>query len=252
MGKIKTDEEFLDFYCQCADIMFGHDENEIMYIKDANHNFRYLSLGHKKHVGKNAYFVADETNLTPEMKELHAKLKLQAYEQDNKVRSSLKSANFIYIDTYDRIAFVRKKPVVNPDTGNCVGVSGVVRPYSMPNILAAIYKINEVALVKEDQRNDPPPKYLLNEKQSMVLFLYINKYSNTEISEILTVLGHKISKHRVNDHLESLKFIFNVQTKEQLIKKAIVLDYHLVIPRKLLKIGSYEIDEEIIISGEDN
>lgn len=250
MNKIKTDKEFLDFYCQCADIMFGHEENEIMYIKDIYHNFRYLSLGHRKHIGKNAYFVADETNLTAEMKELHAKIKLQAYEQDNIIRSSLKSANFIYIDTYNRIGFVRKKPIVNPDTGNCVGISGVVRPYSMPNILAAIYKINEIALVEEDQKNDLPIEYQLNEKQSMVLFLYLNKYSNTEISEILTTLGHKISKYRVNDHLENLKFIFNVQTKEQLIKKAISLDYHLVIPRKFLKIGSYEIDEEVIIAGE--
>lgn len=83
----------------------------------------------------------------------------------------------------------------------------------------------------------------------MVLFLYLNKYSNTEIAEILTVIGYKISRTRVNDHLENLKYIFHVKTKEQLIEKAISYSYHLYIPRNLLKIGSYELADEVIISA---
>ena len=83
----------------------------------------------------------------------------------------------------------------------------------------------------------------------MVLFLYLNKYSNAEIAEILSSLNYPTSKTRVNDHLKSLKFIFHVKTKEQLIEKGILLNYHLLLPRKFLRIGSYEIEDEAIIAG---
>jgi len=64
----------------------------------------------------------------------------------------------------------------------------------------------------------------------------------------LTTLGQKISAGRVNNHLENLKYIFAAKTKEQLIEKAISLKYHLFIPRQLLQIGSFPLEDEVLIS----
>ena len=44
-----------------------------------------------------------------------------------------------------------------------------------------------------------PLKYKLTQRQHMVLFLYLQKYSYSEIASILATLGHKISAGRVND-----------------------------------------------------
>ena len=90
--------------------------------------------------------------------------------------------------------------------------------------------------------------YELTERQHMVLYLYLQRYSYTDISEQLTLLGYKMSRERVNDHLGNLKTIFNVKNKDDLIKKAIALGYDLRIPRKFVKLGIHEITNQILTS----
>ncbi|AUR51994.1 helix-turn-helix transcriptional regulator [Aquella oligotrophica] len=244
-----TDSEFLEYYCESAEIIFNNGEEQVIYIKDKDLNFHYLSQAHIRNISNNGFFVANEDNITEEMRELHKKLKQLAYEQDDKIRQELKSADFIYIDVYDRVGFVHKRPIVNPATGNFVGLLGMVKPFEMPNILSLIYKMHGVKYGIANQSAKNPQKYKISEKQLMVLFLYLNKYSNTEVAKIMTTLGFKISATTVNDHLENLKYIFEVRTKEQLIEKAIALGYNLFIPAQFLKIGSFELEDEAIIAG---
>lgn len=242
----KTDDEFFEYFCSCANTVFNNGENEVVFIKNKDLQPHYYS---PEYLDKLQAGGTVSTSSEEELSEIQKYTDEIALKQDTQIKNTLKGRSYLYVDIYDRIGIIRKRPIINPDTNNFVGILGLVKPYTMPNILATIYKINGInfGLVNKTAKN--PLRYELNEKQNMVLFLYVNKYSNAEISEILTILGHKMSKTRVNDHLESLKFIFHVKTKEQLIEKAIALDYHLLIPRKFLKIGSYEIDDEVIIAG---
>lgn len=247
-NKCLSDNEFLEYYCESVDIVYSNGEDEVVYVKDKDLNFHYLSPGHIANISKDAFFVADEKNITDEMRDLHNSIKDRAYEQDDKIRRELKAANFIYIDVYNRVGIVHKRPIVNPATGNFVGLIGVVKPFEMPNILSLIYKmhgINYGILNKPVRDTD---RYKLSEKQLMVLFLYINKYSNTEVAKIMTNLGFKIATSTVKDHLESLKYIFEAKTKEQLIEKGIALGYNLCIPFPFLKIGSIELEDDAIIA----
>ncbi len=244
-----NDNEFFEYYCESADIVFNNGEEQIVYIKDKDLNFHYLSPAHIKNISKDAFFVANENNLTEEMRDLHKSLKQSAYEQDDKVRNQKRAFDFIYVDVYDRIGFVHKRPIVNPATNNFVGLLGMVKPFEMPNILSLIYKMHDIKYGIANQTTRNSNKYEITEKQLMVLFLYLNKYSNTEVAKIMTNLGFKISATTVNDHLENLKYIFDVKSKEQLIEKAIALGYNLCIPSKFLKIGSVELEDEAIIAG---
>jgi len=245
MSKTRTDEEFLDLYCSCADVVFNNGENEVAFIKDKDFEFRYLSPEYRNKLLSPDGTVIIDNSAAPTDIQKHATE--QALKQDQQIRETLKGKSFLYVDVYDRIGIIRKRPIINPATGNFVGIAGVIKPFALPNILSMIYKMNGINFGLANKVQKQPLKYDLTERQNMILFLYLNKYSNTEISEIMTILGHKISKTRVNDYLENLKYIFHVKTKEQLIEKAISLNYHLLIPRKFLKVGSYELEDEVII-----
>lgn len=88
----------------------------------------------------------------------------------------------------------------------------------------------------------------------MVLFLALNNYSYSEIALLLSGFGHQITPIRVNDYLEQLKFIFHVRNKNQLIEKAIGLNFHTFFPIGLFsKLGSIEVsdDEADIVHSEE-
>ena len=247
MIKHRTDQEFFEHYCACADVVFNNGEDEVAFIKNLQHEFSYLSPQYLKAVSPVGTVVLEKEK---QHTELQQRVHETVINQDQEIHTTLKPKVCLYVDIYDRIGIIRKYPIINPDTNNVVGTIGLVSPYTMPNILATLYKINGIKHQITTTPDKEQLKYELSEKQNMVLFLYLNKYSNAEIAEILTMLGYPTSKPRVNDHLKSLKFIFHAKTKEELIDKGISLNYHLLLPRKFLQIGSYEIEDEIIIAGE--
>jgi hypothetical protein len=73
----------------------------------------------------------------------------------------------------------------------------------------------------------------------MVLFMALNNYSYSEIALLLSEFGHQITPVRVNDYLEQLKFIFHVGNKNQLIEKAIGLNFHTYLPAGLFNKTTY-------------
>ena len=240
----KSDQEFFEYYCACTDTVFSKGSQKMIFIKNSHFEIVYVSQQYA------ATFAAEE-EAAKDVEQLasYQKINEDALAQDQQIANDRKARNFIYIDGYRHISQIHKRPIVNPDTDNVVGIIGYVSHFTLPNILKLIHKINGINYGLANKIQKTPLKYELNEKQNMVLFLYLNKYTNVEISEILTTLGHKTSRSRVNDHLENLKFIFYVKTKEQLIEKAISLNYHLLVPRKFLRVGTYELEDEVIISG---
>lgn len=244
-----SDSEFLKYYTQAANMLYNNGEDEVVFIKDKESYFYYMSpayieaLNYKEQ--KRGEFV-----LGIDMPEANNEMFGKAKEEDLRIQKTLASQSFLYVDitTCNRISLTQKRPIVNPYTNNFVGIIGSVRPFIMPNILDLIYRINNVSYGIANSKPSDPLKYRLTTRQHMVLFLYVNKYTYTQASSIMSTLHQKISPARINDHLESLKSIFNVKTKEQLIEKAVSLKYHLLIPRKFLNAGSYAIDDTMLIS----
>lgn len=245
-----NDSDFFEYYCNCAKVTLNSGEKEAFFIKNDSYRMTYISPGYMETFPHRNLDMLNGASISEEYYNQYLLESESARKQDELVHKSSTAKNFIFIDSQQQhICHIHKRPIVNPATANFVGIIGYVSKYMHPNLLKLIYKINNINFGLTNKTAKNPLKYQLTQKQNMVLFLYLNKYSNAEISDILTILGHKISRTRVNDHLESLKFIFHVKTKEQLIEKAISHNYHLLIPRSLLRQGSYEIEEEIIISG---
>ena len=250
MNQILSDSTYFKKYLECFNTVFNNNlEAGCAFVKDQHFVYRAVSnnfagLVSKKYdaramIGKTDYDIDDfvgESHIAETIRE-----------QDCLIKKQLKSGYFLLISVFKNAFLLRKHPIINPETGNFIGIEGRVMPFQLPNPLKTIYKINGINTGIINHK-DSETKYRLTERQHTVLFLYLNRYSYTEISSILSTLGIKISATRVNDHLENLKYIFQVMNKDQLIEKAIGLSYHLCIPRKLLKIGTFRMNEMLTIS----
>lgn len=246
------DADYFQQYCAGINIVFNSSNDEIAFVKDHDFVFRLASQGFVTALyGEQKVTPADVLGRTScELKINKDSKRLEDIfcEQDELVRDKLTTLRFLFVDSHNRIFIVTKRPIINPATNNFVGIFSCMRNFMYPHILNLIYKMNGVNYGIANSNPENKLKYTLTERQHMVLFLCVNKYSNTEISSIMTTLKHKISAGRVNDHLENLRYIFAVKSKEQLIEKALSYNYHLFIPRKFLKVGSYLLEDEVIIS----
>lgn len=243
--KSLSDEEFFELYCARADVVFNNGENQMVFIKDKNHHMVYISLGYKQN-----FNISDVNDNYPEntSSEAYKNQEDQVLAQDMNIASTRTAQNFLFIDDYHHVSYIHKRPIVNPSTGNYVGLAGYVSHFALPDIVRLIYRINGIDPDAINQVSvSESLGYDLTIRQKMVLFLYVNRYSNSEISNIMTAIDQKLSKSRVNDYLENLKYIFNARSKEELIEKALGMGYNLVIPRNFLKPGSYPIDDEVIL-----
>lgn len=251
MKKNLSDKEFFELYCASADIVFNNGDSEIAFIKDKDLNYYYASPAYLNGIRPNGSITLDYVsgkNIPLNDDSVAHKILQEFAEQDLLVQSTLKVHDFLFVSIHDQITLIRKRPIINPATSNFVGIVGNARPFMIPNLLDLIYKINGITFGLANVEQEEPLVYTLTQRQHVVLFLYLNKYSYTEIASIMVTLGQKISAGRVNDHLENLKYIFSVRSKEQLIEKAISLKYHLYIPRQLLKPGSIIMQDQIIVS----
>jgi DNA-binding CsgD family transcriptional regulator len=245
-----NDQEYLSRYIDSVSFILENDSAPIVFIKDNDFVYRLVSKGFenldeedefKNVLGKTDFEIQDLLERPDWGKYIRA--------QDMKVKDSGIRHFFLHVTAGKNMYIVRKHPIINPHTGNFIGIHGQMSTFIFPHPLKIIYRINQVESSIISEADEFIPQYDLTERQHMVLFLYLNRYSYSEIADILTNLGYKISAGRVNDHLENLKYIFGAKSKETLLEKALSLNYHLFIPRKFLKVGSYDIDDKIVISN---
>lgn len=88
-------------------------------------------------------------------------------------------------------------------------------------------------------------KYELTRMQSLVLYMYARNYSYTEVADLLTRFGFKISPSAVNKQLNNLKRIFGVSGHEQLKDMSLKLGYDVAIPAEFIPEGSHDITGDI-------
>ena len=139
-----------------------------------------------------------------------------------------------------------KTPIIYPLTDKCLGVKLVATPMFLPNLLQLIFKTNNLEQYSKNKLDENAKDIRITTKQRMVLFLYLNRFSNAQISVIMTKIGYTMSTSRVNAHLSALRELLGVRNKSQLIDKAIELNLNTFVPKELFKAGLYEIKKSQI------
>ncbi len=250
MNHTQSDKEFFDDFIQASQTTFKYLD-DLVFIKNDELKMYYVSPAYLK-------FLHQDTPLSQEdiLGKDIIELKLRDNEEllksmtndDELVKQTKTKQKFMCIDSRKNIFVVFKRPVINPATDNCVGIIAHITTLVLPNLMKMLLKINnKTSYIISNESNYNQLEYKLTERQHIVLFLYLHRYSAAEIASILGTLGYKMSNSRINDHLEALKFIFRVRTKDQLIEKALAMDYNSSVPRALLREGTYLMDEAVNI-----
>ena len=242
-----SDDDFFKLYCYSAMTLYDNGSEEIIYIKDKDFDIKFFSKAYTNHRSPNSIAYNEVVLKSTALGESLYADATRHY--DELIKSSRIAQSYLYVDVYNSLFIHRERAIINPATDSFVGISGSMRPFMQPNVLNLIYRINNIEYRIANREQSDSLKYELTERQHMVLFFYVNKYSYSEIASILTDLGYTISAGRVNAHLENLKYIFGVKSKEQLIEKAISLKYHLFMLRKLVKPGFYTFSGESLNSN---
>lgn len=151
--------------------------------------------------------------------------------------SPKKTLDIVKVDNHLVIDIWTLTPIINPATKNILGIYATATEFIYPHLLRLLLKLNNTPI----ESNQAMIKHKLTERQQMILFLYLHRFSNTEISTYLTTIGHKISAGRVNEHLRNLKMIFAVNSKEQLLDIALKFNYDKTIPEGFLHENTIEI-----------
>ena len=240
-----SDDDFFKLYCSSAMTIYDNGSKEVAYIKDKDFNFKYFSKRYTEYISPNS--VAYNEVVLNNQTQGESPYVDATKHYNELIKNTRITQNYLYVDVYKYLAIFRERAIINPATDNFVGIRGSIRHFMQPNVLNLIYRINNIEYGIANKKQSDSLKYELTERQHMVLFFYVNKYSYSETASILTDLGYTISAGRVNDHLENLKYIFGVKSKEQLIEKAISLKYHLFMPRKLVKPGFYTFSGESVL-----
>jgi hypothetical protein len=253
-----TDQEYFNQYKQAFETVFSSRTEDLVYLEDAELRYQTMTDSMLDLLGANS--LDQVRDHTP--KEIALNVQgipepdAEQLEQFNKanmqVKKTLKRGVFLEVFPYhgaNHIFAVHKTPLVNPDTGNFVGVRGEINPLVWPNVIKTLFKMHGakgLLLGHKTGNHNPLKDYPLTNIQHMVLFLCLNNYSYSEIALLLNEFGHEITPIRVNDYLEQLKLIFHVRNKTQLIEKAIGLNFHVYLPEGLFnKLSSIDISNEV-------
>ena len=228
-----TDEQYLEEYLKSFYLQF---DGELAAIKDGHSNYIAVTNEYARLIN-----LSDNHALTKT-----AQYSTSFYQQDRLVESLRKEItcldNHEYAHGFDVLLF-NKKPIINPDTNNVLGVRlRGHRPLMLSPIKIALDMQN--APSEENQHNLILGNFVTNEieitdLQHIVLYLTIHNYSQRDIERVSVHLGITISEETAKSTLKKLRHKFQVDSKEQLISAARKLGLHIAIPAKLFKEGSF-------------
>lgn len=148
-----------------------------------------------------------------------------------------KTLDIVKVDNHLVIDIWILTPIINPTSKNILGIYAIATEFIYPHLLRLLLKLNNTPI----ELNEVAAEHKLTERQQMILFLYLHRFSNTEISTYMTTIGYKISAGRVNEHLRNLKVIFGASNKEQLLDIALKYNYDKKIPEGFLHENTIEI-----------
>lgn len=233
-----NNSEYFAQYKAACEIIFASHSSDWLYLKDAESRYQAMSNAMLKFFGVDS--IADVINQT--ILEISIKLKKKSpqlianfQKQDLGIMATRKRGIYLEILPHQgssEIVILYKTPIINPETNEVVGIHGHMNTLLWPSIIKTLFKIHgsKGLLLNSKQLNDHLKDYPLTNVQHMVLFLSIHKYSYSEIALLMNEFGNPITPVQVNERLENLKLIFHVRTKNQLIEKAIGLNFHVILP----------------------
>ncbi|MCC2624781.1 MAG: hypothetical protein K0R14_654 [Burkholderiales bacterium] len=246
------DKKYFAQYKKSFETIFSADAEEMGFLKNSDFKFQAVTNNFLKTIhADTAVNILNKTlvEFSAALPESTHELVKKCAEQDVQIGRTKHKKTYlgvVHCEEQVDIFLCYKTPIINPETGNFLGIRGQMTKLLLPNVIKVLFKMHggKGLLMASKSKEDPLKEYPLSHMQRMVLFMALNNYSYSEIALLLNEFGHKITPVRVNDYLEQLKLIFHVGNKNQLIEKAIGLNLHTFLPAELFsKTTSIEIND---------
>ena len=236
--------DFLSDYLKSFSVIFN---NEIAAVKACN--FKYLSVtplflteilcktSSEEVIGfdnqeLNKFMIADDS----------------IHDADANVIETKQSKFHLSVNEFDKqikMFMVERSPILYCTNLSkediVVGIRLTCKPVHFPNLFKLISYSNGKRF-NYQQTNCDEIINSLSIKQRLILFLYLNSYSNSDISFLLSIADIEMSVNAVDKHLSKLKEILDVKNKNQFIEKALTNNLQRYIPRQLFKYGLFELE----------
>lgn len=236
-----NDQQYFLHYKEACDVIFASRPEDLLCLKDSELKLQAATISMldllKADSSKDVF---DQTiaEIVTRINVDYSKLANKLQKQDLSTITKRNRGIYLEIIPYKgslKIVVIYKTPIINPETDNVVGIYCQTENLLWPSLIKTLFKMNNSKGLLLNQKNntDPLIEYPLTNTQHIVLFLCINNYSYSEIALLMSEFGNPITSVRVNDYLEQLKLIFHVRTKNQLIEKAIGLNFHTILPYDL-------------------
>lgn len=245
-----TDKEYFSKYRDCFQTVFSQTD-DLVYLKDSEFKYQVITDNLLLKFGiDSSQHIINKTTAELQLPSAMTSFLPKFEKQDLQIQKYCKCG--IYLDVFPypenmNIYVVYKKPIINPVTNNFVGIRGELTPMLFPHIAKLLFKVHGTKglLLTQKCPKNAFKEYNLTEMQHIVLFLCISNYSYTEISLLVSQFVHEVTPIQVNGYLEELKLIFHVRTKNQLIEKAIGLNFHSYLPLHLFKPSTINVGSEV-------
>lgn len=218
-------------------------------VIDSDNNIKYASTALIKSLGiKSHNSLADKNildNKMPKYLALYKKFPNEIIAQHKKIITE--ELPKVYLETYrynDETVtlFATKTPIFDSEN-NFIFMHIVYKQFTVARIANLAHKFYGMGNFPTESKDFD--KIKLTRMEGMVLYLYARNYSYTEVSTLLSSIGHKISPTMVNKHLYNLKTIFDVKTNDQLKDVSLKIGYDVAIPAEFMPEGSHDITGDI-------
>lgn len=241
-SKQLPDKKFLEEFVLAFYEIFA---NEMASIKNNQSQYIATTTGFANLIGVSVQDIISKTDA--EIPSKFSKYAELFYEYDRAVERLKKSMSFLDINEYanSTCAYVfNKKPVINPHTNNVLGVLYYVQQYKVTNLLNMLRKMHNPK--SKTYHVGSPIK--LGTKQSEVLFCILLGVKGDKViaNFINEIKGSGYTQQTVSNAIKELYKKFDTNDRYSLLQQAIAQNFHLQIPKSLVKYGRYVLDSSVI------
>lgn len=232
-----TDHEYMTLQIWLLKNVFN---NQIASIKNNNHEFVAFTDKFATEFGANDDLLCKAASLLPGMNDNDY---IEIHNQEEMIIKSREFQNSMYLLKKDNKVInyiMRKHPLVNPATNNCVGILINTRRF-IPDLFRRVMLSKFIPLPKSNLETCPPE---LSEQQKQVAFcLLLGFHSRKEIATVLSTMNKsEYNETQIKNTLQALYNKFECHTPGQLLDLISAGKISIELPASIILTGNYLFD----------
>ncbi|MCC2644846.1 MAG: hypothetical protein K0R49_565 [Burkholderiales bacterium] len=243
-NKLYTDQEYLTEYIQAFYRIYT---DEIACVRNIKSQYIAATDNFAKLVGVDPRGIIMKTD--KDLPRHIAKYAQIFYKYDKIVWTMKKQITCLDINEYANgigVYVFYKKPIINPHTGKVLGILYLAQKYKANNMVKTFLDMHKNTAITHTPPDIINTDYeiTLGVKQSEILFcMTLGLKEDKVIADFINqIKGSSYTNATINNAIKELYKKFSTNSRDGLIQLAFTGNYHLNVPKTLIKYGTYLMD----------